>query len=53
MRIKDKFEVGQIVQDILGNYRCIVRSVNKDGILLSRLERPDVTYTQVPRYLKV
>lgn len=53
MRIKERFQVGQIVFDTLGEYECIVRSVNKDNLLLSRLERQDVTYTQIPKYLEV
>lgn len=53
MRLKEKFEVGQLVKDILANYECIVLSIEKNYLVLSRIERPDVQYIQVPRYLDV
>jgi len=52
MRLKDKFEVGQLVDDTLGKYRCVILSIEKNYLILSRLERPDLKYTQTPRYIK-
>lgn len=51
MRLREKFEVGQIVYDRLGDYKAVVLSIGKNYLLLSRLERPDVNYSQVPRYV--
>ena len=52
MKLKEHFEVGQLVEDTLAGYKCIIRGIERDFLLLSRLERPDVKYIQVPRYLK-
>jgi len=52
MKLKEHFEVGQIVHDTLGDYECIVRSINQGNLTLSRLDRQDVKYYQVPRYIE-
>jgi len=51
VRIKNKFEVGQVIYDKLADCQSLILSIEKDHVYLSRLERPDVRYVQVPRYL--
>jgi hypothetical protein len=52
MNIKNKFQVGEIVFDTLGNYKCIIRSIEKDCLILSRLDKIESKYSQIPRYIK-
>lgn len=52
MKLKEIFKPGDIVTDLLCKHKSIVRKINSNHIQLSRVDKPESTYAQIPRYLK-